>query len=102
MVYLTETELRAHIANCEYLSTDETVHYDECNFSEIFFSCIHSLAGNTSFFFSLISSGREKRLVYTYRCAMQALGNKKLKNFFVRQYMIKKTLQIRIGSRIKS
>jgi len=51
MVYLTETELRAHIANCEYLSTDETVHYDECNFSEIFFSCIHSLAGNTSFFF---------------------------------------------------
>ena len=37
MVYLTEAELRAHIANSEFLSTDETVHYDECSFSESFF-----------------------------------------------------------------
>ena len=82
MVYLTETELRAHIANCEYLSTDETVHYDECNFSEIFFFMHSFVSWKYLFFFSLISSGREKRLVYTYRCAMQALGNKKLKKFF--------------------
>jgi len=52
MVYLTETELRAHIANCEYLSTDETVHYDECNFSEIFFF-MHSFVSWKYLFFFL-------------------------------------------------
>jgi len=73
MVYLTEAELRAHIANSEFLSTDETVHYDECSFSESFFIITHIYILYTIY---LLFLGREKRLVYTYRCAMQALGKK--------------------------
>lgn len=72
MVYLTEAELRTHIANSEYLSTDETVHYDECFFSTYYNYCFVSwvfFLHNPTFF-----SGQEKRLVYTYRCAMRALG----------------------------
>jgi hypothetical protein len=74
MVYLTEADLRAHIANCEYLSQEETVHYDECSFSELFFSySTHIFYSRPTFDFC---AGREKRWVYTYRCAMRALGKK--------------------------